>query len=108
MMLQTQFIIITTVLLLRSLVYAFGNNGQNNVAVYWGQNSQGSQESLATYCQSSDADIFLLSFADAFPSLSLNFANACSDTFADNSGLLHCTQIAADISTCQSLGKKVL
>ena len=108
MMLQTQFIIITTVLLLRSLVYAFDNNGQNNVAVYWGQNSQGSQESLATYCQSSDADIFLLSFADAFPSLSLNFANACSDTFADNSGLLHCTQIAADISTCQSLGKKVL
>ncbi|KAG0659775.1 Chitinase 1 [Maudiozyma exigua] len=108
MMLQTQFIIITSILLLRSLVYAFDSNAQNNVAVYWGQNSQGSQESLATYCQSSDADIFLLSFADAFPSLSLNFANACSDTFADNSGLLHCTQIAADISTCQSLGKKVL
>ena len=107
-MLQTQFIIITTILLLRSLVYAFDNNAQNNIAVYWGQNSQGSQESLATYCQSSDADIFLLSFADAFPSLSLNFANACSETFTDNSGLLHCTQIAADISTCQSLGKKVL
>ncbi|CAB4255858.1 similar to Saccharomyces cerevisiae YLR286C CTS1 Endochitinase, required for cell separation after mitosis [Maudiozyma barnettii] len=107
-MLQTQFLIITTILLLRSLVYAFDNNAQNNVAVYWGQNSHGSQESLATYCQSSDADIFLLSFADAFPTITLNFANACSETFADDSGLLHCSQIAADIATCQSLGKKVL
>ncbi|SMN21258.1 similar to Saccharomyces cerevisiae YLR286C CTS1 Endochitinase, required for cell separation after mitosis [Maudiozyma saulgeensis] len=107
-MLQTQFLIITTIILLRSLVYAFDNDAQNNVAVYWGQNSQGSQESLATYCQSSDADIFLLSFADAFPTITLNFANACSETFSDDSSLLHCSQIAADITTCQSLGKKVL
>ncbi|AJV75302.1 endochitinase [Saccharomyces cerevisiae YJM789] len=85
---------------------AFDSSANTNIAVYWGQNSAGTQESLATYCESSDADIFLLSFLNQFPTLGLNFANACSDTFSD--GLLHCTQIAEDIETCQSLGKKVL
>ena len=85
---------------------AFDSSANTNIAVYWGQNSAGTQESLATYCQSSNADIFLLSFLNQFPTLGLNFANACSDTFSD--GLLHCTQIAEDIETCQSLGKKVL
>lgn len=85
---------------------ALDSSANTNIAVYWGQNSAGTQESLATYCESSDADIFLLSFLNQFPTLGLNFANACSDTFSD--GLLHCTQIAEDIETCQSLGKKVL
>lgn len=106
-MLHKQFILITALLLVRSLVYAFDNSANDNVAVYWGQDSSGSQGSLASYCQSSDADIFLLSFADGFPNLDLNFANACSDSF-DDSGLLHCSSIAADMVTCQSLGKKVL
>lgn len=84
-------------------------DSQENIAVYWGQNSQGGQQRLANYCQSSDADIFILSFLDIFPTnVVLNFANACSETFADNTNLLHCTQIASDIQTCQSLGKKVL
>ena len=85
---------------------AFDSESKSNVAVYWGQNSAGSQKSLAYYCQNSDADIFLLSFLYEFPTLGLNFANACSDTFSD--GLLHCSQIGADIQTCQDLGKKVL
>ncbi|QID86848.1 Endochitinase 1 [Saccharomyces pastorianus] len=97
-LLFTQFLVSST--------NAFDGSVNTNVAVYWGQNSAGTQESLATYCQSSDADIFLLSFLNQFPTLGLNFANACSDTFSD--GLLHCTQIAKDIETCQSLGKKVL
>ncbi|CCF60363.1 hypothetical protein KAFR_0J02990 [Kazachstania africana CBS 2517] len=88
-------------------VVAFDINSNTNVAVYWGQNSYGSQTNLANYCQSSDADIFLLSFLNNFPDLGLNFANACGTTFP-GSTLLHCTQIAADIKTCQSLGKKVL
>lgn len=41
---------------------AFDSSANTNIAVYWGQNSAGTQESLATYCESSDADIFLLSF----------------------------------------------
>ncbi|CAI4624683.1 CCQ_1a_G0037210.mRNA.1.CDS.1 [Saccharomyces cerevisiae] len=97
-LLFTQFLLLPT--------GAFDSSANTNIAVYWGQNSAGTQESLATYCESSDADIFLLSFLNQFPTLGLNFANACSDTFSD--GLLHCTQIAEDIETCQSLGKKVL
>ncbi|CCE65242.1 hypothetical protein TPHA_0K01080 [Tetrapisispora phaffii CBS 4417] len=86
--------------------HSFDNDAKDNVVVYWGQNSQGSQESLAYYCQNSSADIYLLSFLNVYPTLGLNFANACSDTFSN--GLLHCSQIAEDIKTCQSLGKKVL
>ncbi|CAI6666118.1 AAC_HP2_G0037400.mRNA.1.CDS.1 [Saccharomyces cerevisiae] len=97
-LLFTQFLLLPT--------DAFDSSANTNIAIYWGQNSAGTQESLATYCESSDADIFLLSFLNQFPTLGLNFANACSDTFSD--GLLHCTQIAEDIETCQSLGKKVL
>ncbi|KAG0678280.1 Endochitinase 1 [Kluyveromyces marxianus] len=78
-----------------------------NVAVYWGQASAGSQESLGTYCQSDNVDIVLLSFLYSFPdNLAVNFASACTDTFED--GLLHCSSIAADIKTCQDKGKKVL
>ncbi|KAL6942304.1 hypothetical protein ACO0QE_003475 [Hanseniaspora vineae] len=85
----------------------FDKNANNHVALYWGQNSAGSQKSLATYCQSGEADIFLLSFLYEFPDpLNVNFANACTDSYAD--GTLKCTQIAEDIKTCQSLGKKVL
>lgn len=90
-------------------VLSFDIESQNNIAVYWGQNSEGGQQRLSEYCQSSNADIFILSFLTTFPNnLGLNFANACSETFGDNSGLLHCSTIAADIETCQSLGKKVL
>lgn len=94
-----------SVLFLR-LSFAFDATSKENVALYWGQNSAGTQESLGTYCQSSNADIYLLSFLYEFPTIGLNFANACTTSFSD--GLLHCAQIAEDIKTCQSLGKKVL
>lgn len=88
-----------------SLALSFDIDSKSNVALYWGQNSQGSQGSLASYCESTDAEIYLLSFMNGFPELGLNFANACEETFPN--GLLHCSQIANDIKTCQSLGKKV-
>lgn len=82
------------------------NINADNVAVYWGQNSQGSQTRLRNYC-TSDVDIVLLSFLYQFPNnLQLNFANMCSDTFSD--GLLKCDDIAADIEYCQQQGKIVL
>lgn len=85
----------------------FEASSQSNVAVYWGQASAGSQESLATYCKSDDVDIVLISFLHTFPqSIGLDFSSACSSTFSN--GLLHCSEIAQDIKTCQSLGKKVL
>ncbi|CCD26758.1 chitinase NDAI_0I01890 [Naumovozyma dairenensis CBS 421] len=88
------------------LILATETTTDKNIAVYWGQNSAGTQESLATYCQSSDADIFILSFLYEFPNTNLDFSNACSEHSTD--GILHCSQIAQDITTCQSLGKKVL
>ncbi|SCU84079.1 LAMI_0C06128g1_1 [Lachancea mirantina] len=101
------FYILTIFALLQALsVYGFDAQSKTNVAVYWGQASAGSQESLATYCESGDVDIVLLSFLYAFPNpLKLDFSSACSSTFSD--GLLHCSQIASDIKTCQGLGKKV-
>ena len=82
-------------------------SASNQVALYWGQNGAGGQERLAQYCQEADVDIILLSFLNLFPDpLNVNFANQCGNTF--ESGLLHCSQIGADIKTCQSLGKTVL
>lgn len=98
--------ILLPLLFILSTVFAFDINSKTNVAVYWGQNSAGSQKSLASYCQNTEADIFLLSFMNSFPAIGLNFADACTTTFPD--GLLQCSQIAEDIKTCQSLGKKVL
>lgn len=91
---------------LLQLIFAFDNSANNNVAVYWGQNSAGSQQRLSYYCQSDSVDIVLLSFLYIFPAnpLGLDFSNACGDQFS--SGLLKCDTIAEDIQTCQSLGKK--
>lgn len=92
---------------LTSIVSAVAS--KTNVALYWGQNSQGSQTRLASYCQSEDADIYILAFTYIFGydhDTQVNFANACSDTYED--GLLKCSTISEDIKTCQSLGKKVL
>lgn len=86
-------------------VVAFDASSNSNVAVYWGQGS--GQEDLATYCASDAVDIVMLSFMSSFPdNLSLDFANACSDSFSD--GLKHCSQIGKDIKTCQDNGKVVL
>ncbi|KAG7884661.1 hypothetical protein KL938_001788 [Ogataea parapolymorpha] len=101
---------VVSALFLFSTAQAFDAASKTNVALYWGQNSAGTQDRLSTYCESDAADIFLLSFmttfsdADTLPTL--NFANACSSQFSD--GLLQCDTIAEDIKTCQGLGKKVL
>lgn len=81
--------------------FAFDANSKENVAVYWGQSSAGSEQSLSDYCKSSDADIFLLSFLSAFPDLNLDLSSSCSGT----SG---CSSLGQDIETCQQEGKIVL
>ncbi|KAK9324413.1 glycoside hydrolase superfamily [Lipomyces orientalis] len=92
-------------------VDAYSDSSSDNVVVYWGQSSAGSQQRLSDYCQSDSVDIVVLSFlmtfyaADGLPEV--NFANACSDTFPGTT-LLKCDQIAEDIQTCQAEGKKVL
>lgn len=80
-----------------SSVAAYSTSARNNVAVYWGQASAGSQQSLATYCESDDVDIIILSFLTTFFASDnlpeVNFAGACSDTFSGTT-LLKCDQIA--------------
>ncbi|KAK9389726.1 glycoside hydrolase superfamily [Lipomyces mesembrius] len=91
--------------------YAYSSSSSDNVVVYWGQASAGSQQPLSYYCQSNSVDVVVLSFlmtfyaSDGLPEV--NFANACSDTFTGTT-LLQCDTIAQDIQTCQSMGKKVL
>ncbi|KAI8636710.1 chitinase 1 [Parasitella parasitica] len=84
-----------------------------NVMHYWGQNSAGggsTQGSLASYCNSGQADALILSFLYVFnvgglPSI--NFSNACETTFS-GTNLLTCPAIGTDIQTCQSKGVKVI
>lgn len=91
------------------LVNAFDPNSNENVVLYWGQNSASTQQRLSYYCENDVADILVLSFMSSFPGTdnkpSLNFANACWDS---ENGVLHCTTIAEDIKTCQDKGKIVL
>jgi len=89
---------------------AFDATSNENVVVYWGQASAGSQEDLSYYCESDDVDIVVLSFMTSFPGSNdiptLNFASSCTDKFSN--GLAKCSSIASGISSCQSNGKKVL
>ncbi|KAF5097377.1 hypothetical protein D0Z00_002414 [Geotrichum galactomycetum] len=99
-----------------SVVSAFQASANTNVAIYWGQNSAGglnTQARLADYCESDATDIVLLSFlhiffgTDGLPEM--NFASACDDgTLFSGTGLLQCPNMAEDIKTCQSKGKKVI
>lgn len=100
-------LIVSQLILLIKIVSALEVGSSNNVAVYWGQNSGGSQDRLSTYCESDSVDIVLLSFLNNFPNdFNLNFANQCGMTFED--GVLHCSAIGEDIKTCQAAGKTVL
>lgn len=87
---------------------AINARSNSNVAVYWGQNSGGSQQRLSYYCDSDAVDIVILSFMHQFPSpIQLNFANACEGTYTAN-GILQCQTIAEDIKYCQNKGKTIL
>ncbi|CUM56752.1 uncharacterized protein AC631_05107 [Debaryomyces fabryi] len=100
-------LVVSQLVLLVKIVSALDVGSSSNVAVYWGQNSGGSQERLSTYCESDSVDIVLLSFLNNFPNdFNLNFANQCGMTFED--GVLHCSAIGEDIKTCQAAGKTVL
>lgn len=89
-----------------SAVSAFSASANDNVVLYWGQNSAGTQESLGSYCQSTDADMYVISFLTDFPETGLNIVG-CDETFS-GTNILHCSSIAEDIKSCQDSGKKVL
>lgn len=103
-MLYNSLIVLIAALASASLAFTASLN--QNIAVYWGQNSFGNQQRLSYYCGLDNVDVVILSFVIGFPNLSLNFANQCGDTFSD--GVLHCSNIGEDIKTCQEAGKLVL
>lgn len=77
----------------------------NQVALYWGVNSN-KEESLAYYCEKGDADIILLSFLDAFPTMNLDLDENCQSDFSKSSTV--CTSLESDIKTCQDLGVTIM
>lgn len=106
---------ILSTLLFAACSLAFSQSANNNVALYWGQNSAGktgSQGRLADYCDGS-SDIILLSFLHIFFGTSglpeVNFAASCNDgSLFPGTGLLQCPNIAEDIKICQGKGKIIL
>ena len=96
---------------------AFNAASNSNVAVYYGQTAATSQVTLAQMCQDSNVDIVILAFLNEvkgpgnYPTV--NFGAACGSSSPAQAakgatGLLSCPAMAADITTCQGLGKKVM
>jgi chitinase len=88
-----------------------------NLAVYYGQTPATARTSLTQLCENSNVDIVILAFLTeffgpgGFPTV--NFGATCGGQTSEMksvgaSGLLHCPELASQISQCQSLGKKVL
>ncbi|KAI0154732.1 chitinase [Xylariaceae sp. FL1272] len=102
--------------ILPTALAGFSASSQENVAVYWGQNSYNQasgpyvQERLAYYCDNNDIDIIPIAFMNGITPAVTNFANAGDNctAFADNANVLDCPQIEEDIKTCQSKGKTIL
>ncbi|TCD70241.1 Chitinase 1 [Steccherinum ochraceum] len=103
-------------------VSAFDNSRNDNLAVYWGQNSYGAthsdtanfQKTLSFYCQDNSIDAFPVAFLNVFfgagglPSIDLaNICNVNDDSVFPGSQLPNCQFLASDIQTCQAKGKIV-
>ncbi|RUP47326.1 hypothetical protein BC936DRAFT_145857 [Jimgerdemannia flammicorona] len=101
-------------------------NCNDNVVVYWGQDSYGIQNSsdkanweqdLEYYCTDSTADVinvsFLITVSDTQGKKELDFG-LVTDFRPENlttfpsSALLNCPKVGQDIKTCQAAGKKTL
>ncbi|PRT54156.1 Chitinase 1 [Wickerhamiella sorbophila] len=97
------------------LAAAFSDSANNNVAIYWGQNSlgqDGSQQNLAYYCNDDASDVVLVSFLNQFFAEgglpSINLGPSCGGTTFAGTNLLSCPDVGKDIATCQGKGKKIL
>lgn len=95
----------------------FNPQSSQNLAVYYGQSGATSQFTLGDMCKNENVDIVILAFLTeffgpgGFPTL--NFGPACGGQTpemkaAGATGLLSCPDMAAQITECQGLGKKVL
>ncbi len=97
---------------------AFNAQSSSNLAVYYGQSPATDNYTLEQICQDQNVDIVVLAFLTTFygpgGQPSINFGPAEGGTLTlgaqkiNATGLLDCPFLAKNITTCQSLGKKVM
>ncbi|KAF8427443.1 glycoside hydrolase superfamily [Tirmania nivea] len=99
---------------------AWNISANNNVALYWGQNSFSmisndtakQQKDLLYYCKQPNVDLIPIGFLNKWgPGVGehplVNFANACTGwQMFVGTNLLYCPTISKDIITCQKTYKK--
>lgn len=87
----------------------FDKNSNDNIVLYWGQASAGSEKSLGDYCDETAGDIYVVSFLDSFGTAETSLTiSSCTGGTVDGSSLSHCPDVGKDIKKCQKAGKKVL
>ena len=96
---------------------SFNADSQRNVAVYYGQTPHSNKVTVDELCKDQNVDIVVLAFLDTFFSdggmPEINIGPACSGDptvgakALNATGLLDCPFLAKNITTCQSLGKKI-
>ncbi|KAJ7594056.1 glycoside hydrolase [Mycena floridula] len=103
--------------------YGYDNSRNDNLAVYYGQNSYGAshpsdsanfQAALSHYCQDDTINAIPIAFLNVFFSTGglpeINLANTCNPTDSavfSGTSLANCQFMAADIQACQAKGKIV-
>ncbi|KAG1837407.1 glycoside hydrolase family 18 protein [Suillus subalutaceus] len=104
-------------------IAVFDMSSNQNLAVYWGQNSYGAvnptdtanwQQPISYYCNDTVIDTFPVAFLDEFYSTgnlpSINLGNTCTtadDPIFPGTNLLNCSFLASSIEFCQAAGKIV-
>ena len=97
---------------------SFSAQSSKNLAVYYGQSPATDNFTLEQMCQDNNVDIVVLAFLTTFfgpagqPVINFGPATGGNPTLGaqkiNATGLLDCPFLAKNITTCQSLGKKVL
>lgn len=104
-------------------IAVFDMSSNQNLAVYWGQDSYGAvnpsdtahlQQTISYYCNDNVINTFPVAFLDEFYSTgnlpSINLANTCNtadDPVFPGTNLPNCSFLASSIETCQAAGKIV-
>ena len=96
----------------------FNAQSSTNLAVYYGQSPATQKYTLEQMCQQSNVDMVVLAFLTTFdgpagqPIINFGPATGGDPTLGaakiNATGLLDCPFLAKNITTCQSLGKKIL
>lgn len=97
---------------------SFNAQSSSNLAVYYGQSPATIKYTLEEMCQDDNVDIVVLAFLTTFfgpagePVINFGPATGGTPTLGaqkvNATGLLDCPFLAKNITTCQSLGKKVM